>query len=134
MGKAKRWTGEWLVAVDEEGRVMLPVLDPLQPAATHYRISQASYNADPGELRLVPMKVASADDLRPVPQEDTDVLVDIDIPGHFTLNERAAMSYDCGYCGADAGRGCVAQPSGKLLSLYEGTPNVHKDRLKKVTG
>lgn len=134
MAKAKRWTGEFLVAVDEQGRVMLPVLDPDAPAPTHYRISQPPYNSEHGELRLVPMKVATAEDLRPILQDDPEAGEDDNLPGRYTLDERAALSVDCPYCGANSGQACFARPSGKTLHDYEGSPNVHKDRLRKVVG
>ncbi|AGM13527.1 hypothetical protein SEA_ROMAG_255 [Mycobacterium phage RoMag] len=136
---ADRWKGEWLVEVDEEGRVMLPNLYPGALRPTHYRISKPHYSQNHGELILVPMKVATAEDLRPEPpappessEEPRTEPVDLGdraFNPNYTLMEVQALRYPCPYCRVKAGEDCVASPSGRKLVDYEGTRNVHARRM-----
>lgn len=136
---SNRWTGEFLVAVDEQGRVMLPHLDPYTPRPTHYRISQV-YQRD-GTLQLVPMKVATIEDLSP-PQPDAEPS-----PSEmYTGEELASLEFTCPFCEAPPKKGCRTRTAAANPLLDSWSPEmqeshpyarpnlVHAKRLELVKG
>lgn len=135
---AKRWTGEWLVAVDEEGCVVLPV-DPDGIAPTHYRVEASPFGKAKGSIVLIPMKVATVEDLRPEsePEPTIEKLKEEAVGAtrkQYTPEERASLEYKCPFCHAEPGEGCFAQPSMRPLTDYPENPNwVHARRLHLVT-
>lgn len=136
---ARRWDGEWLVRINKNGRVMLPLVAQglavgLQP--THYLIKQVY--GEPGALKLVPMREATEEDLRPDPESEPEPPQSVDNPPGrttrtYTPMEQASLAYACPYCAVSPGQGCIARPSGRKLTNYpEAIRWVHSRRLELV--
>lgn len=129
MGRRKKWDGEFLVEVREDGSVLLPVFDFDVPRPTHYRVTK---HHTEGGLVLYPMKVATPDDLQPPEPEPPKPEFE---QRPYDDDEKESLKYVCPYCNAQPEHGCAAKPSGKLLINYpvsEGSRLVHSRRLDMV--
>jgi hypothetical protein len=129
MARRKRWDGEFLVEVREDGSVLLPIFDFDSSRPTHYRV--AKHHTD-GGLILIPMKVARPEDLQPSEPEPPKPEF---VQRPYTEDELESLNFVCPFCNQPVGHGCVSRPSGKLLIDYpagDGKALVHAKRLEKL--
>lgn len=123
----KRWSGEFLVEVREDGSVLMPIFDFDQARPTHYRVKP--YGSTNGELLLTPMKVATEEDLHP-PEPEPPKPEFVQRP--YTDDEKLSLSFACPFCEVPESHACIARPSGKMLIDYQANPEkplVHSKRL-----
>ena len=115
---------------------MLPVLHPNAPQPTHYQV-KFDYGRD-GSIRLIPMRVATAEDIRPDPDPEPEPEATSapreGIRKDYTPEEKASLEYPCPFCEAQVHEGCFARPSFRPLTEYPENPRwVHARRLNLVT-
>lgn len=121
---------------------MLPLLGDLfqgcdQP--THYRISVDHYAGTPrGTLKLIPMREATAEDLRPPLVLESEAQEQSaptqEVRRDYTLREKASLRFPCPYCGVSSQVGCVTRTSGRKLRNYpEAIRWTHSARQELVT-
>lgn len=101
---------EHLVAVDSDGRILLPVFENVR--ATHYRVQQ---DHSGGRVILTPMALLTADSLQ------------VDAKGYREVERKARDRYKCPLCEAVKGSPCHVKGKPDRL-LEDGVLTQHHQR------
>lgn len=122
---------EWLIAVESDGRVLLPPTDRTN-RATHYRV-QSTYG---DKFELIPMRLYTEDDaMRDEPKEGVATLN----RELYDAEEWDSLQYPCPACGKPKDEGCVTADSRRPLEpKAQNKPYhvrcVHKARINLMKG
>jgi hypothetical protein len=133
----KRFDGEWLLAVDENGKITVPIFEGDRPRATHYRVDRNSYNRAQGSIVLVPMRLVE-EPTEPVEEaevrnERSPFRPAEEIKELNPLEVRATREFECPHCGAEPGEFCVTSGGGiELRRYWQAERCCHVKRLKLV--